>query len=314
MSHSDPHHRSAAIDLCFARAPNAATYMAQAFLPKRAARPFTIPPGHARWSQVTPVAMIPPRLHASAFRGTERWAHPIYLHAASMRLMMALVTHRRFPVPIWGLLQVRNRIEQLQAVRAADALEWTAQVDAWRVYPKGVEIDLAVEAEGTAGLALRSLTTFFVRGRFGEPAGESQAPSPEPPTGILASWSIPSKGVRAFAELTGDYNGIHWMDVYARAFGFRGAFSHPHRVLAGVVDHLAGDPCAAGLRLSAWFKGPVYYERPIELATAIAAGEAVFAVRVADDPRPAMVGTMTRVEASPRGPSPSTSTGVALRR
>lgn len=42
----------------------------------------------------------------------------------------------------------------------------------------------------------------------------------------LARWKIPSDAGLAFAMLTGDFNPVHWIPSYARAFGFRNTILH----------------------------------------------------------------------------------------
>jgi acyl dehydratase len=42
----------------------------------------------------------------------------------------------------------------------------------------------------------------------------------------LARWKIPSDAGLAFALLTGDFNPVHWIPPYARAFGFRNTILH----------------------------------------------------------------------------------------
>ena len=261
-------------------------YMAGAFVPKRSPR--DLPQGSAMtaiWRGARPGGLLPA---GAALPGNR--IHPVHLHASGMRLMMAILTHPRFPVPIWKVLQVRNHIRQIRAVDCAASLHLSARVEAFRRLPKGMEADLELTVRDDRGEVLRSRSTFYTRGTFaGAPETASPTP-PEQPTEPAASWRIDRAGVGPFARLTGDYNGIHWCRPYARALGFRSPFAHPHRALAEVVDHLPGVDPAQPLEIDAWYRGPVYYGLRLSLLTADRRATRVFALLVEGDDRPALLG------------------------
>jgi acyl dehydratase len=54
----------------------------------------------------------------------------------------------------------------------------------------------------------------------------------------LARWSLPRNAGLAFAALTGDFNPIHWIAPYARAFGFPGPILHGFATLARAWEAL----------------------------------------------------------------------------
>ncbi|MCC6557224.1 MAG: acyl dehydratase [Polyangiaceae bacterium] len=278
-----------AIDLEFASTPSALRYMAKAFLPKKRPQGRFDPPAiQARWSGLAAAQAAPPARREPA-RGDA--VHPIHLHATTMRLVMAVLTHPRFPLPIWNLLQVRNRIIQHRPCPASAHLDVTVQRKDIRVVGKGVEFDLHVEMRAPDDLVLESVITFYARGRFGpaSPAAPEAAP-PEAPAETRASWSIPRRGAWDYGHLTGDYNGIHLWTAYARKFGFPSALAHPHRALAEILEHIEEIDLAAPLVVDVWFKGPALYERQVDLAYERAGDGFVFALRIEGDPRPAIVG------------------------
>ena len=286
------------VNLTFAARPSATAYMAGAFLPKPS-RPVGVdePEYLAVWRGFTPAQELSGDLRWEALLGGGA-VHPVYLHAASLRLVMALLTHPRFPVPIWRMFQIRNRLVQHRPGRATERLDLEARVQAWRPVPKGLEVDLFVRATSEEEPVLDSTTTFYTRGDFGPPSPAPRLLPPEAPVGVAASWSIPRRGVREFGRLTGDYNPLHWSGRYARALGFEAASAHPHRALAQLVDHLPAVDLRRPLRLEAWFKGPVDYGRPLELATQGGGEQTGFALRLQGDPRAAMVGSVAAAGAS----------------
>ena len=108
----------------------------------------------------------------------------------------------------------------------------------------------------------------------------------------IARWSAPPHGRLRFARLTGDYNGIHLSDWYARRSGFRGAFLHPQRVLGECLARLPPRSSAMPLWLDTWLKGPVYYGADVTLRAEESPDAVTFALHVDGDERPAIVGRL----------------------
>jgi hypothetical protein len=96
-----------------------------------------------------------------------------------------------------------------------------------------------------------------------------------------------------FGTLTGDYNGIHQWDWYARRFGFASAFAHPQRIAAQCLGrlHLPG---SAPRQLDLWIKGPIYFGSEVIQRVSPLVGNDYqnFALWIAGDERPALVGSL----------------------
>jgi acyl dehydratase len=54
----------------------------------------------------------------------------------------------------------------------------------------------------------------------------------------LAYWRIPANAGLDFALLTGDFNPVHWVRPYARAFGFKSTILHGFSTMARAVEGL----------------------------------------------------------------------------
>ena len=250
--------------------------MARAVLPSAAKRrPLAAPELVLRWRGV-PAApgVIGPFLH---------------FHVVGFRLQMALLTHPAFPVPIWRMLQVRNRLVQHRSPASLSSVDLELRLAALRVLEKGFEADLHLSVIESASLAWESVTTFYARGRFGA-ATALAVPSPSEPAGApVAEWTMPRHGALGFARLTGDYNGLHFSHAYARRMGFASAFLHPQRVLDACLKRLR--PRAPRV-LEAWLKGPVPYGARVRLLAADEGGACRFGLWTEVDPRPAILGIM----------------------
>ena len=281
--------------------PSALAYMAGALHPSPGFRDGALPAISAHWRQQRADAgELSDFLRLSGLAGPQPWAL-LYPHTLSFPLQMAILTHKAFPVPIWRVLQVRNQLLQIRPLDLSAALDLSVHVAAQRFLDKGAEVDLHTVASSEAGPVWESLNTFYVRGRFGPSSGAAQPPAaPDAGSAWLAHWRMPLGGGLRFGALSGDYNGIHLLDWYARRLGFARAFFHPPRVLGHCVACLDPPDLAKPLRLDTWLKGPVFYGASVGLRVAVQADATVFALHVGEDSRPALVGRISQPAAGSR--------------
>jgi hypothetical protein len=275
----------------FHRRPSVAAYMARALLPSRGLRRTGVFPRIVeRWS---PVRIDPDHLRAFlALSGlsTADGVPILYPHVFGFPLHMALLTRRAFPLPIWRALQTRNHLLRHRHFTPDESFDLETRVAAERLLDRGAEVDLTTTLTSGGERVWESLVTFFYRGRYGAAQAASPlARSPEPDGSPMARWHVPSGVGWRFARLTGDYNGIHWMNAYARLFGFRSAFHHPQLVLGQCLARLS-PPARERQRLDAWLKGPVFYDTDVTLRAASGADGVRFAVSMEGEARPSIVG------------------------
>jgi hypothetical protein len=185
---------------------------------------------------------------------------------------------------------------QHRPIAVDERLDFETRVMHGRAVAKGAEFDLHTTVHSEGALAWESVVTFFTRGGFGEPGPLSPfARAPEEAGPQVAEWTMTNSGHWTFGRLTGDYNGIHLWDWYARRFGFRCALYHPPRVLGECLARLVGADSAHGqvgrLRLDAWLKGPVPHAATVRLHATTAAGTCTFAL-FSGDARPSIVGRL----------------------
>lgn len=219
------------------------------------------------------------------------------------RLQMALLTDRLFPLPIWSALQVRNRLLQHERLAADEPYAIAVRPRALRRLDKGIEVDLHCTLhDREQHLVWESLSTFYWRGRTGAQldAVSPRAASPvlDAAAAVAAQWRSGQGSGWRFGALTGDYNGLHWSDRYARAFGFPRAFHHPTRVVGQCLAHLSIASEAARQQLDVWIKGPVFYRSELALRRQRAGDAELFALHVDTDPRPAIVGRWALADGS----------------
>jgi acyl dehydratase len=223
----------------------------------------------------------------------------LYPQVFAFRLQMVAVTHPAFPLPIWRALQVRNRLLQHRSIPRDAAMELESAIAGHRVLAKGAEIDIRTSVHVGGELMWEGLTTFYYRGGFGpsQDAEPQMEPPSLPPGGEAANWELPMAASKPFARMTGDYNGIHRWNWYARLMGFSRAFFHP-QMIVGLCMARLGLPAQDGPQsLDLWLKGPVYTGSHVRLLSARRDNSVEFGLQLEKDERPAILGRWT-----PNGP------------
>lgn len=286
----------------FHRAPHAGVFMARAV-----ARGLWRPPRPAdalalvlRWDDALwPVAQVRQWGEMTGLDAGGATALLLLPQVLGFRLLMATLTDAGFALPIWKALQVRNRLRLHRAYDPLRALSLRVQTRPWRVLAKGCEMDLLLELYQDGVCAWEGLTSFYYRGA--RVPGAVAAPDgfwadpPAAPQQEVAQWQGAQGLGWAFAALTGDYNGVHWSDRYARVLGFPGAFHHPARAVGQCLAHWQGVHADHGLPapvLDVWVRGPVPYGQTLTLRAGEAsdpAGGVVLALRHPQDARDALL-------------------------
>lgn len=279
---------SAPVRLSYSQRPSAVPYMLRGVLPVQRRRELQ-PDIAALWMshRADPAELA--TYHAITGLPQSAALPILYPHTFGFRLAMAVLTHPSFPVPIWGVLQTRNHLRLHRSIPVGAAMDIETRVLGGRALAKGAEFDLGTTLRVDEALAWESVVTFFTRGRFGAPGLPSPlARSPTEYGPLRVEWTPRDHGHRAFGRFTGDYNGLHFWDAYARRFGFSRALYHPQRMLAESLAQLGMPASDAPLSLDAWLKGPVPHRTPVRLHAIEDAGGAMLALHVEPD-RPCIV-------------------------
>ncbi len=297
------------IRLDYRARPSALAFMARAVRPSPGLRK-GVPAITARWRHRPDAAELA-RFHALSGLPESETLPLLYPHTIGFPLHMTILTQPAFPLPIWRMLQIRNRIVQHAPLPRDAELDITVSIAGHRILDKGAEFDMHAVVRTGGAVVWESLNTFYARGRYGAPTADvvPEAPklvsveanarvagvTPEPKVSPrdTASWRMPAGGGWHYGGLSGDYNPLHWWSRYARKHGFAQAFFHPQRVLGQCLARL---PQTDGLplRLDAWIKGPVFYGAPVTMKSEAGPDGTRFALHVNEDERPAIVGTLRR--------------------
>ena len=290
------------LEVEFGDRPSAAAYMLRALVPSPGlGRAGGFPQVRARWGG----HRIDRRRLADLLRLTDLPAADrlplLYPHVVGFPLAMAILTLPAWPLPIWRSLAVRTHLLQHRPIPLDAVLDLETRTAGQRILDRGAEVDLHTAVRREGELCWESLVTFYYRGRLGAPGPPSPlARAPEVIGAETAAWRADAGGGWRFGGLNGDYNPLHWGSWYARRLGFRGAFHHPPLALGQCLARLPGPDPGAAQRLDAWLRGPVYHGSQLRLSSAAEpdGGGVAFALRVDEEPRPALLG---RLRAAPPG-------------
>lgn len=166
-----------------------------------------------------------------------------YLHALAFPVAMSVMVHEDFPLPLLGMIHLRNHVEHFSPVRFFDELcirAWARELTGHR---SGTQVQIVVEIHNFDGTELlwRGVSTYLAKGAY-LPGLDKATQGVEhvdfvPPT-PTANWRLGVDAGRAYAAVSGDFNPIHLSVLSAKALGLRRSIAHgmyaASRVLASV--------------------------------------------------------------------------------
>ena len=209
---------------------------------------------------------------------------PTYPHILAFPLSMELMTSRKFPFPLLGLVHVANRIEQRRPLTADEALAITVWTEDLRPHRRGRQFDVVAEARASGELAWVSRSTYLRRGKDGEGGGGGDDPPALEPSAV---WKVPGNIGKRYARVSGDGNPIHVNRVAAKAFGFPTTIAHGMWMKARCLAAFEG-------RLPESFTAEVEFRRPLTIPgkAGFASGDGHFVLSTPDGEKPHVIGTV----------------------
>ncbi|NMT63356.1 MaoC family dehydratase [Marinobacter orientalis] len=181
-------------------------------------------------------------------------------HILAFPLHLKLLTERAFPLPLLGLVHLRNHIIQHRPIGAGENLDITVRLEGQNTTPRGLEFDLVTEARAAGRLVWEETSTNLFRqpDKSSKHAGDKPPELPSYPE--TTNISAPESIGRQYAGVSGDRNPIHLHALTAKAFGFPRAIAHgmwsQARVLA-LLEQQKGWPNGA-VSVSCQFKKPLF--------------------------------------------------------
>jgi acyl dehydratase len=185
-----------------------------------------------------------------------------YPHLLAFPLQVRLMAERAFPLPLPGLVHLRNTVTQHRRIGTAEPLSVRVHAERLATHPRGAQVDLCASAEVAGEQVWTSRSTYLARGARvtgGAPAPDLEVDLPDAPTAV---WRIPGDMGRRYAAVSGDVNPIHLHPLTAKAFGFPRAIAHGMWCKAHALAALES-------RLPEEFTVDVAFRRPVLLPSTV---------------------------------------------
>lgn len=225
-----------------------------------------------------------------------------YPHVLAFPLALRLMTDRKFPMPLSGLVHVANRITQHRPIGVDEALKLRVRAEQLRPHRKGTQFDLVTEAVAGQAVVWREVSTFLRRGDDTASSGvgdgqqgdgEEQARRGNASARLRprSTWRVEADVSPRYAAVSGDRNPHHLHPLLARMFGFPGLLAHgmwmKARCFAELEDRLP-DRFVASVE----FKRPLLLPATVTLATTARDGGWLIALQDAEEGTPHLTGSI----------------------
>ncbi|MDR6980500.1 acyl dehydratase [Streptomyces sp. 3330] len=175
-----------------------------------------------------------------------------YPHVLGFPLAMRIMSGRRFPLPLLGLVHTSIEITRHTALAATAGHELTVHVERLAAHRRGTEAVVVTELRDGGAVVWESTSTYLARHRTGTAPGPRE---PEPgPLPVLDEWRLAADVGRRYGAASGDRNPIHLHPLTARLFGFPRAIAHG---MWTVARCLAAHGTPQAVRVRAEFRAPV---------------------------------------------------------
>jgi len=220
-----------------------------------------------------------------------------YPHVLAMPLHLAMLGAEAFPVKLFGLVHVQNRIAMRQPLSSEEPAEIRAWVEGHRDTERGQEFDLHTDYV-VAGEALWEETCTFLSRKRPAPGAPKPAAArgadgaPDAVAVKSSSFRAPAGLGRRYGFISGDVNPIHMSDLSARAFGFPRAIAHGMWSLGRSASDFEADQFNGGCELSVSFKLPIFMPSWLMLQRWPQENGFSFALRDAQGEKPHLTGTL----------------------
>ncbi len=148
-------------------------------------------------------------------------------HVLAFPLHLKVLTDKRFPLPLLGLVHLSNKITQYRSIGEWESLDLRVTLGEKKNTERGLEFDLITEARSAGQLVWQESSTTLFRHPQKDSAGKTRKQPPSLPSySNNHTISVPESTGRQYAEVSGDRNPIHLYPFSAKLFGFPRAIAH----------------------------------------------------------------------------------------
>ncbi|QSP93388.1 hypothetical protein LPB19_09085 [Marinobacter salinisoli] len=184
-------------------------------------------------------------------------------HVMAFPLQMKVLTEKEFPLPLLGLVHLRNSITQHRAIGTGEPLDLRVCLGEQSRTSRGIEFELLTEAIACGDKVWEECSTllFRIANQDSRKASSTRHPPEMPDYPHQQTINAPADTGRQYARVSSDSNPIHLYAMTAKAFGFPRAIAHGMWSKARVLATLQSQ--------EGWKEGPVrvncHFKKPLFL-------------------------------------------------
>ncbi|WAP50388.1 MaoC/PaaZ C-terminal domain-containing protein [Arthrobacter sp. ATA002] len=167
-----------------------------------------------------------------------------FVHTFAFPVAMSLMSRDDFPLPLLGMVHLRNSVEHFRPIHYAEPLDVTAWAENLAGHRAGTQVELIAEVSAGGAVVWRGRSTYLAKGVFLPRFDRSDARGPRPdfvPPPPTALWRLGADAGRNYAVVSGDFNPIHLSRLSAKALGMKRSLAHgmylASRVVADIVQN-----------------------------------------------------------------------------
>lgn len=148
-------------------------------------------------------------------------------HILAFPLHLKLLTEKAFPLPLLGLVHLRNTITQHRAIGTGEALKLHVCLGEQERTSRGIEFGMITTASSAGTVVWEETSTMLFRqSEQRAESAEKKAPPALEQYPNTTEMKAPESIGRQYANVSGDSNPIHMHALSAKIFGFPRAIAH----------------------------------------------------------------------------------------
>jgi len=215
-----------------------------------------------------------------------------YPHILAFPLHMELLVSKEFPLPLLGLVHVRNEFTQYRSIGNQEILDIECYLEGPTDVGKGKEFDIVTKVSIAGNLVWESVSTNLYRCKT-TVEEQKKATTSTFSADTVRNWTVAENTGRRYAKVSGDSNLIHLYAFTAKLFGFKRAIAHgmwsKACAVAELDNHLPNGP----FKVSVAFKLPVFMPAQVQFQYQQTDNGIEFHVKDNNGEKPHLAGTVS---------------------
>ncbi|MBM7783107.1 MaoC family dehydratase [Arthrobacter tumbae] len=197
-----------------------------------------------------------------------------YLHTLAFPVAVSVLARPDFPLPLLGMIHLRNEIHHLRPIALNECLSVTAWVENLLQHRSGMQVDVMVDIRSSSEPVWKGRSTYLAKGVKANGPKGTAAPSggdrstEQLPGFPTREWVLARNIGRRYAAVSGDYNPIHLSGPLARVAGMKQPIAHGMYLASRMAAEM-GPGDATPFRWSVEFRAPVSLPSAVFLSAGI---------------------------------------------